>query len=77
MTLRLFSVEYRDAAAHKTTKQGAASAARVADVCRWLTAELRSSRSLLARESLIEVTQQEAYAPIYVKLRGAHLTVVE
>ena len=31
----------------------------------------------LARESLIEVTQQEAYAPIYVRLRGAHLTVVE
>ena len=31
----------------------------------------------LARESLVEVTQQEAYAPIYVKLRGAHLTVVE
>ncbi|MBI4206378.1 MAG: segregation/condensation protein A [Betaproteobacteria bacterium] len=31
----------------------------------------------LARESLIEVAQHEAYAPIYVKLRGAHLTVVE
>jgi segregation and condensation protein A len=31
----------------------------------------------LARESLVEVTQQEAYAPIYVRLRGAHLTVVE
>lgn len=31
----------------------------------------------LARESMIEVSQQEAYAPIYVKLRGAHLTVVE
>ena len=31
----------------------------------------------LARESLIEVVQQEAYAPIYVRLRGAHLTVVE
>lgn len=31
----------------------------------------------LARENLIEVTQQEAYAPIYVKLHGAHLTVVE
>jgi len=31
----------------------------------------------LSRESLIEVTQQAAYAPIYVKLRGTHLTVVE
>jgi len=31
----------------------------------------------LARESLIEVAQNEAYAPIYVKLRGAHLAVVE
>jgi len=31
----------------------------------------------LARETLVEVAQQEAYAPIYVKLRGAHLTVVE
>ena len=31
----------------------------------------------LARESMIEVSQQEADAPIYVKLRGAHLTVVE
>jgi hypothetical protein len=26
---------------------------------------------------MIEVSQQEAYAAIYVKLRGAHLTVVE
>ena len=31
----------------------------------------------LARESLIEVTQQEAYAPIYVKLRGGETAVVE
>jgi len=31
----------------------------------------------LARESLIEVTQQEAYAPIYVKLRGSELAAVE
>jgi len=31
----------------------------------------------LSREYLIEVAQNEAYAPIYVKLRGAHLTVVE
>jgi segregation and condensation protein A len=31
----------------------------------------------LARECMIEVSQQEAYAAIYVKLRGAHLTVVE
>jgi segregation and condensation protein A len=30
----------------------------------------------LARESLIEITQQEAYAPIYVKLKGGHLTAV-
>jgi segregation and condensation protein A len=31
----------------------------------------------LSREYLIEVAQNEAYAPIYVKLRGAHLAVVE
>ena len=31
----------------------------------------------LSREYLVEVAQNEAYAPIYVKLRGAHLTVVE
>lgn len=31
----------------------------------------------LARETLVEVAQQEPYAPIYVKLRTAHLTVVE
>ena len=31
----------------------------------------------LARESLIEVTQQAAYAPIYVKLKGGHLAAVE
>jgi segregation and condensation protein A len=31
----------------------------------------------LTRESLVEVAQNEAYAPIYVKLRGAHLAVVE
>ena len=31
----------------------------------------------LARETLIEVSQQAAYAPIYVKLRGGHLGVVE
>jgi segregation and condensation protein A len=30
----------------------------------------------LARESLIEITQQEAYAPIYVKLKGGHLAAV-
>lgn len=30
----------------------------------------------LARESLVEITQQEAYAPIYVKLRGGHLAAV-
>ena len=31
----------------------------------------------LARESLVEVSQQQAYAPIYVKLRGGHLAAVE
>jgi segregation and condensation protein A len=31
----------------------------------------------LARESLVEVTQTEAYAPIYVKLRSGPLAVVE
>jgi len=31
----------------------------------------------LAREGLIEVTQQAAYAPIYVKLKGGHLAAVE
>jgi segregation and condensation protein A len=31
----------------------------------------------LARESLIEVSQQAAYAPIYVKLRAGHLAAVE
>lgn len=31
----------------------------------------------LAREGLIEVTQQEAYSTIYVKLRGGHLAAVE
>lgn len=31
----------------------------------------------LARESLIEVAQQAAYAPIYVKLKGGHLAAVE
>ncbi len=31
----------------------------------------------LARESLIEVSQQAAYAPIYVKLKAGHLTAVE
>jgi len=31
----------------------------------------------LARESLIEVSQQAAYAPIYVKLKSGHLTAVE
>ena len=31
----------------------------------------------LARENLIEVTQQAAYSPIYVKLRSGHLAVVE
>jgi segregation and condensation protein A len=31
----------------------------------------------LARESLIEVSQNEAYAPIYVKLKGGHLAAVE
>jgi len=30
----------------------------------------------LARESLIELTQQAAYAPIYVKLKSGHLTAV-
>jgi segregation and condensation protein A len=30
----------------------------------------------LARESLVELTQQAAYAPIYVKLKTAHLTTV-
>ena len=30
----------------------------------------------LARESLIDITQQAAYAPIYVKLRSGHLTAV-
>jgi segregation and condensation protein A len=31
----------------------------------------------LARESLLEVSQNEAYAPIYVKLKGGHLAAVE
>ncbi len=31
----------------------------------------------LARESLIEVSQQKAYAPIYVKLRSGHLAAIE
>jgi segregation and condensation protein A len=31
----------------------------------------------LARESLIEISQQEAFAPIYVKLKGGHLAAVE
>ena len=31
----------------------------------------------LAREGLIDVTQQEAYSTIYVKLRSGHLTAVE
>jgi segregation and condensation protein A len=31
----------------------------------------------LARETLVEVTQQQAYAPIYVKLRGGHLAAVQ
>ena len=31
----------------------------------------------LARESLIEVSQQAAYAPIYVKLKAGHLAAVE
>jgi segregation and condensation protein A len=31
----------------------------------------------LARESLIEVSQQAAYAPIYVKLKSGHLVAVE
>jgi len=31
----------------------------------------------LARETLVEVTQQEAYRPIYVKLRGGELAAVE
>jgi segregation and condensation protein A len=31
----------------------------------------------LVRESLIEVSQQAAYAPIYVKLKGGHLAAVE
>jgi segregation and condensation protein A len=31
----------------------------------------------LARESLVDVSQQEAYAPIYVKLRGGPLAAVE
>jgi len=31
----------------------------------------------LARESLVELTQQTAYAPIYVKLKTGHLTAVE
>lgn len=31
----------------------------------------------LARESLVEVSQQMAYAPIYLKLRGGHLAAVE
>jgi len=30
----------------------------------------------LAREGLIEITQQEAYAPIYVKLKSGHLAAV-
>ena len=31
----------------------------------------------LARESLIEISQQAAYAPIYVRLKTGHLTAVE
>ncbi|MFN7085306.1 MAG: segregation and condensation protein A [Burkholderiales bacterium] len=31
----------------------------------------------LARESLVEISQQQAYTPIYVKLRGGHLAAVE
>ncbi len=31
----------------------------------------------LARESLVEVSQEQAYARIYVKLRGGHLAAVE
>jgi len=31
----------------------------------------------LARESLIEVSQQAAYAPIYVRLKTGHLMAVE
>jgi len=31
----------------------------------------------LAKETLVEVTQQEAYAPIYVKLRSATAAIVE
>ena len=31
----------------------------------------------LAREGLIEVSQQAAYAPIYVRLKTGHLTAVE
>lgn len=31
----------------------------------------------LARETLIEISQQAAYAPIYVKLRTGHLSAVE
>jgi segregation and condensation protein A len=31
----------------------------------------------LARESLVEISQQAAYAPIYVKLKGGHLAAVE
>ena len=31
----------------------------------------------LARESLIEVSQHAAYAPIYVRLKTGHLTAVE
>ena len=30
----------------------------------------------LARESLVELTQQAAYAPIYVTLKTGHLTAV-
>jgi segregation and condensation protein A len=31
----------------------------------------------LARESLLEISQQAAYAPIYVRLKGGHLAAVE
>jgi segregation and condensation protein A len=31
----------------------------------------------LGKETLIEITQQEAYAPIYVKLRSATPAIVE
>ena len=31
----------------------------------------------LARENLVELAQQAAYAPIYVKLKGGHLVAVE